>query len=562
MFNKSLYNNILKFIKPYKRKISLIIILKLIVLTCVVSVPYLLGRVITSLENNSTNLTFLMRYLLILITIYLVWNITSVLLEVLFEKVNKSIENDIRTYCYETIINSKMIKIQDKEDGEIISKVIRDTERIEKIFSSMITFIDLLLHTIVTIVVMLLINLQLSLIVLSIFILIGIFQRIMSKPLKKYYKLYKNSEENLLKEIKNYLANFFTVKVLSLESRSVSILKNKNQENLKNHMKIKIVSSIIKNISFFLSSLFRISSLIVGGILHIYNRISIGSIFSLYSYSIQLSNRLMRLIEIDILLKDIETSFSRISDFLNHFETNLNSSSLSDIDKIKKIEFKNVTFIRQKKRLLNNISFVAKSGDVIGIRGGNGTGKTTLTYLICGFFKVDNVFMNDANINKFSEAGILNRISYVLQDVKLFKGSIIDNLTCFGRVEKKEAYQVSKAIGLHKKVIKLKHSYETIVNEKNLNLSGGEKQLISLAQSILKDSDVLILDEMNSALDSKTEETLLSNIKQYYHNKIVFIISHKNKVFDMCDVIIDLDKQQVISKSKTNNNSFCAADKL
>lgn len=103
-----------------------------------------------------------------------------------------------------------------------------------------------------------------------------------------------------------------------------------------------------------------------------------------------------------------------------------------------------------------------------------------------------------------------------------------------------KVYEVCQSIGLHEKIMKLPDGYRTMVDEKNMNLSGGEKQLMAVARALLKEADILILDEINSALDPETENELLKNIQMYFKNKIVFIISHREKIFNMCDQIIHL----------------------
>ena len=118
--------------------------------------------------------------------------------------------------------------------------------------------------------------------------------------------------------------------------------------------------------------------------------------------------------------------------------------------------------------------------------------------------------------------------------------TVLDNLTCFKNMDIEKVYEVCQSIGLHEKIMKLPDGYMTMVDEKNMNLSGGEKQLIAVARALLKEADILILDEINSALDPETENELLKNIQTYFKNKIVFIISHREKIFNMCDQIIHL----------------------
>jgi ABC-type multidrug transport system fused ATPase/permease subunit len=444
----------------------------------------------------------------------------------------------IRCFCYEKILNANIVMIQGRSEGEIITKVIRDTEKLEKAFSNLFALGMSIARTIALITMLIITNAVLASVIVFLFCIIVLIQKISSKSLKQYYITYKNSEEKLLSDFKNQIAGFFTIKVFSLEDKSLSILKERNEKNLKNHIGTSRKVSIVKNMNFFISSIFTISTVFLGGLLYIGKRINIGQIFSMYTYSIQLASELRNIIEVDIILKDITSSFKRIIDFSREFDNNNeNTDKIEDIDKV---EFRNVNFMHGEKVIFSDLNFKASKNQIVGLRGQNGSGKTTLTYLICGFYKPEGVLINDIPIQSFSEKEILKNVSYVLQNTFLFPTSIMDNLTCFGEIDKEKVYEVCKRLGIHEKIMTFSEGYNTIVNEKNLNLSGGEKQLIALARAILKESDILILDEMNSAMDESVEDKIYENIKEFFRNKIVFIISHRQKLFDMCDYIIDL----------------------
>lgn len=529
-----------RFLVPYKKAILWILFFQLVVIASSLSIPYFLGNVLHSLEIKTVTVRLLLHYFLIMALMYIVWNVAAAILNIIFEKVNKSVENDIRSFCYKRILNSSMEKMQAKSEGEIITKVIRDTEKVEKAFSNLFDLGNSIMHSLALIVAMFYVNMTLASIVLLMFIIIVVVHRIMEKPLKALFKDYKLSEENLLTALKNQISGFLTIKVFSLEKKSIESLKAKNKVNLDNHIKISTKVSIIKNFNFFLSSIFRISSIIIGGLIYLVQRINIGQIFSVYNYSILLSNELRNIIEIDIVLEDIILSFRRVMEFMEEFDE-VPAATEHFLGKVNKVEFRNVSFQYNEKQIFKNLSFKAEKGNIIGIRGQNGSGKTTLMYLLCGFYKAKGIFLNDQPSLGFSERQILERVSFALQNVHLFPASILENLTCFGEVDENVVYKVCKKIGLHDKIIKLTDGYQTIVNEKNLNLSGGEKQLISLARALLKGSDLLILDEINSALDARTEEELMSNILDLFGDRIVLIISHRDKVFQLCDFVINLD---------------------
>lgn len=539
MMTNGKYSLFFKFIKPYRKKMIYISFLQILIILSTIAVPYLLAEIIHQLEIKQIDMKYLMGKFLLIIGVYLVWNLSAVFVDILFEYINKSIQNDIRIHCYKKILNTPMSKLQDKSEGEIISKVIRDTERIETTFSKIFRLLSAIVHSIFLVAIMMKVSVILASAVLTMYILVVVIQRKMSNPLKNLYKNYKHSEEMLLRELKNQLTGFFTLKIFSLEEKVIKTLNKRNDTNLKNHLLINKRVSIIKNINFMFSSMFRIATIIIGSGLYLINMVNIGQIFAIYTYSIHLSNLLRIIIEIDIVMRDISSSFNRITEFLEEFESE-DHEKVGKIKKIKRIDFKNVDFKYDDKYVISNLSFSANKNDVIGIKGPNGSGKTTLTYLICGFYRTNGIHINGKDSNIYSEKTIMKRVSYVVQNVHLYPTSIMENLKLFHNVPDEKVIEVSKKIGLHEKILGFTDGYDTVVNEKNLNLSGGEKQLISLARALIKESDVLILDEMNSALDVDTEQNLVLKIKEFFDDKIIFIISHRENIFELCDNLIEL----------------------
>jgi len=537
--NHSELSLFLKFLKPYKGKIYLILMSQLVIIGCSISVPYILGKIIHDLEIRHISVQNLILSLILLVTIYFIWDALQIFVDINFERVNKGVENDIRAFCYANILNSPMAKFHKKSEGEIITRVIRDTEKIEKTFSSVFQLFDAITNTVAIIVMMIVVSHLLAFIMIALYIVIILIHRIMAKPLKELYTKYKRSEEMLLIDLRNQLTGFLTTKIFSLEEKSIELLKKRNDENLKRHVNIATRVSIVKNVNFFSSSIFRVLTVVIGGILYLYKLANIGQIFTLNTYAIQMTYELRTIIEIDIILRDIKTSFTRIIAFLNEFKM-ADDGKGTVIDRIESITFKDVSFEYEGKKLFNHLNFDFKKGTVVGIKGQNGSGKTTLTYLICGFYKPKGIFVNGISNQFISENEMMRHTSYVLQNVHLFPATVLDNLTCFKNMDIEKVHEVCQSIGLHEKIMKLPDGYMTMVDEKNMNLSGGEKQLIAVARALLKEADILILDEINSALDPETENELLKNIQTYFKNKIVFIISHREKIFNMCDQIIHL----------------------
>ena len=199
------------------------------------------------------------------------------------------------------------------------------------------------------------------------------------------------------------------------------------------------------------------------------------------------------------------------------------------------IEFKNVSFSYDKANVLNNINLKIKSNTLTAIIGPSGSGKTTLCNLIPRFYDVTSgeVLIGGVNIKNINSDSLMKKISMVFQDVYLFEDTIMNNIR-FGKPDAtmEEVIEVSKKACCHDFIMSLPDGYNTVLSEGGCSLSGGEKQRISIARAMLKDSPIVILDEATSALDAENEKEILSAIDSLINGKTVIMIAHRIKTVD------------------------------
>ena len=211
------------------------------------------------------------------------------------------------------------------------------------------------------------------------------------------------------------------------------------------------------------------------------------------------------------------------------------------------IEVKNITKIYGNKKVVDNVSLNIQEGKITSFIGPNGAGKSTLMNIITGMYWIPEapIFINGVPIVK-CDLGKMRRTSYGIleQEPILLEESIKDNMFLGG--EDKSGSQkfidITKLLGLDVFLKKLPNGLETIINENAMNLSGGEKQKLSLLRILLKDSEVLILDEPASALDTDSREQLYNYLNTIKRNSIIFIVTHDDKITDKVDHIINLSK--------------------
>ena len=280
--------------------------------------------------------------------------------------------------------------------------------------------------------------------------------------------------------------------------------------------------------------------------------IDVGGFVVINAYMLQLYQPLSWLgsvyREIRQALTDMENMFS----LLEISPTTQNVFDTMPQSDVAEIKFSNVSFDYDIRRtIIKNISFVVPNGKKVAIVGPTGAGKSTISRLLFKFYdpKVGGIYINNININKISQESLREIIGVVPQDTVLFNDTIYYNIA-YGKTgsTKEEVVSAAKNADIHDFISILPDGYETIVGERGLKLSGGEKQRVAIARTILKNPKIFFFDEATSALDTSTEKEIQKNLENVSKNKTTLIIAHRLSTAANADNIIVLDEGVIIEQ--------------
>lgn len=377
-----------------------------------------------------------------------------------------------------------------------------------------------------------------------------LIHKFISSFLKRGTKKKLKSQDELINQTVEYVQGLETAKAYNSNNNSKNKIEKEFQKYAFNTIKSEAkIIPLMQGYSFFLY-LGIVLMLVVGVQLDI-------EVYQFVFFAI-ISTFLYQPFEIlssySGTLKCMEESLNRLDDLMDINEIN-NNGIEEKFDNFN-IEFNKVSFSHGDKTVLDNVSFDAKEGTVTAIVGTSGCGKTTLTQLLMRYWDVSSGKINIGNkaVNEYRIEKLLSKVSVVFQDNYLFNDTIENNIK-IGKPNAtyEEVYKAAKNACCHEFIMSLKDNYKTKVGDGGRALSGGEKQRITIARALLKNSPIIILDEATSGIDPINEYEINKGLNNLINGKTALIISHKlNSIVD-ADQIIVLDKGKIVQKGSHKN---------
>jgi len=214
--------------------------------------------------------------------------------------------------------------------------------------------------------------------------------------------------------------------------------------------------------------------------------------------------------------------------------------------------YNNFILFRKKKEFwaLSNVSFTVKDGEILGVIGNNGSGKSTLIRLLLGLYapRGGSILIDGVQIEQYDPVDLRRNMGYVAQDVRLFQGSLRDNVTLGAPLADDAAViAAARLAGLDRLVDQHPLGFELTVSERGEGLSGGQRQAVAVARAVLMEPRVLLLDEPTSAMDFNTEQTLIRNLAAFARGRTLVLVTHRPSMLQLADRLIVLDAGRVVA---------------
>lgn len=443
------------------------------------------------------------------------------------------------------------VYFESRKVGNIISRI-RELDQIREFITnkSVSVIIDLFFST-VFLVVMFVYSKILTLVVLIIVFLIGILYVTMTPELRarleNKFQMSAQSNSYLVEAV----TGVQTVKSLSIEG----IMQKKWNNYLGRYVKAGFNLAVMSNFAGSLSNLFQkmmtIAILWIGVTLVIKNQLTIGQLIAFQMFANQFTAPVMRLVNLWNEFQQVLLGVDRLGDILNN-PVEITSSKAITLPKVNgsvKIDNLSFKYTPNGPMVLNGIKLNVKAGQSIGLVGRSGSGKSTITKLIQKLYLPfeGTIYIDEVDIRQMNPIWLRNNIGVVLQENYLFSGTIRDNIS----MPKPDApiemiIQAAQISGAHSFISEMPEGYDTIVGERGSTLSGGQRQRIAIARALITNPKIIIFDEATSALDYESERVIMENLDKIKKGRTMFIIAHRLSTVKNCDIIVALDRGNII----------------
>lgn len=547
---------LIKSLKKYKWQILIEIILIIISVIFIAYPSKIVGKMIDLLYNAESNKSEIIKSIVQLLSISIGFLITRVLWKNLDFRINIYIDKDLKDRLFTKLLKTKVKALNEIKNGEIMSYFVSDLRKVTMITAKFISTGTRIIANFTIAIIMMSNSCNIKLTLISLIpVLITIVVIIFIR--KRWMDVMKEAQKSfadLSEYVQESTDSIRTMKAFCGEDKQIEEFKDKNA-TLK---KYNISVSKNQNLLFVCVSLgFGLAyaiTLLYGSNLVINGKVSIGNLIAFNGYLAMLEGPVRWIPWLFGKAKKFKVSFDRLNKMFKLPEEEIDNFEKSNKDKLNgDIEIKNLTYNYPGyiETVLENINIDIKKGESLGIIGVIGSGKTTLMNLLLKLYDVERgkIFIDRKDINDIPVKTIRDNICYITQDNFLFSATLKENINLFKDEYKDEDIEDStKQAMIYDEISHMDDGINTVIGEKGIDLSGGQKKRVVISRAFLNNSNIIIFDDTFSALDNRTEQHVLNNIKELTKNKTCIIVSNRISDIKDCDKIIVLEQGEIVEQ--------------
>lgn len=568
-------------------KIALVLVLLFAIAGTVFTIvgPKILGNATTELYNGlismisggeGINFGKIAEILLFLLGLYVVSALFMFIQGLIMTNITQKITYRMRKEIAEKINRLPMNFFDSRQTGEVLSIITNDVDTLSMNLNQSATQMITSVTTIIGILIMMFsINWIMTIVAL---LILPLSMSIISVIVKKSQRHFRSQQEYLGHvngQVEETFGGVNIVQAFNNEEKTIDEFERNNQVLYKSAWKSQFLSGLMQPVMQFVGNLGYVAIAVLGGYFVINGTIMVGDIQSFIQYVRSFTQPIMQVAQVSNMFQSMAAAAERVFAFLEEeeeeqtakvhatlTETTVDSTGVEHSvqrnvtveDMIGNVEFKNVHFgYHPDKIIVNDFSAKVKQGQKIAIVGPTGAGKTTMVKLLMRFYDVNSgaILVDGYNVKSFDRSELRELFGMVLQDTWLFSGTIMENIR-YGKLDAtdEEVIAAAKAAHVHNFVQTLPDGYGMVLNEEATNVSQGQKQLLTIARTILADPKILILDEATSSVDTRTELQIQKAMDHLMQGRTSFVIAHRLSTIKDADLILVMKDGDIIEQGK------------
>ncbi len=541
-----------KYFVRYKKKLFLGFIFILLSNAGSVYVPLLLKDSINALQQNTSE-GELLKYGLMIVGASLFAGFFRFLIRETIIVVSREIEFDLRKDFWVHIQKLPLRYFQNTSTGNIMAHATNDINAVRMFLGPAVMYsTDTFIRLMIVLTIMILLNVELTIFALLPLPFLSIVVFILGKKIHQKFTLIQEKFSELTTIVQENFSGIRVIKAYVREESENEKYAENSKDYLNKKMSLVRVQALIMPILFMITGVSTIIVIWLGGIKVINGEMSLGEMTAFIVYLGILIWPMIAVGWVINIVQQAEASMKRVNNILAQpYEIEDNENTDYSIANLKgNIEFKNVSFSYNEHlpEIIKNINLKIPGGTSLAIMGYTGSGKTSFINLIPRLYDCTEgeVLIDGYNVKTIPLGTLRTNIGMVQQEPFLFSDSVINNIS-YGlkEIDEKRVKKVAEIANFDKDVEQFPHKYETVVGERGITFSGGQKQRCSLARALAINPQILILDDSFSSIDTHTEEEILQNLKEYLDGKTSIIISHRISTVKDADNIIVLDEGKI-----------------
>lgn len=550
-----MYKKFKWFIKYYKKYYIIGVIFLLLSDIVSLFLPYIIGKLIDLIYNNSIDLNNFIKIISLTIFVVILKYFLAMGWSYNVFKASGSIEYLARNKLMRKFLNQSQEFFEKNSTGSLMGKSTNDISQISIMagYGTLALIDATILPFSIILVMVFTIDLKLTLLsILPLPFIAIIYFKIGDKIYDKSKKV-NQSFDRLNDSVLEDAEGIRLIRVFNIVENRRKIFYKNADELATNNIILAKYQALLAPVERIITSLTFIIAIGFGSYLMSLGKISIGQIVSFTYYLNMLVWPMYALGDFINLKEQASAAMDRIDETLNYKEEIKNTDNKKRVNLPLNIEFDNHNFKypSSKESILNEINLSIKNSKSLGILGKTSSGKTTLIKQILDLYKVDksDIYFNDDISSDISFKSFKEKLGYVPQENMIFSDTLRNNILFAKEDASDEELNLAIEIADFKKdIVDFPEGLETITGEKGVSLSGGQKQRLSIARAVLKNPEILILDDTMSAVDANTEKNIITNLNKYRSNKTTIIVAHRISQVQNCDEIIVLEDGKIVEK--------------